>query len=202
MPAWAPFASDDRRCRISEDASNGTKKRGDDGPGGPQVLSGDAPAFNPISGHVAGANSPRSAVRDPQLDSVGLLGSPGRGNLATFASPRPRGPVPTARPLDAFSSDTLHSASWIWPLRSNDLVEAPAGDQGSGGDGSTAAASGSTQSSPTRIGGAPVDLADGASGPVDTNTKTPTPMATRYVFVQNLHPRLSEEEFGFRFQVR
>ncbi|GAA5867085.1 hypothetical protein JCM3774_004388 [Rhodotorula dairenensis] len=196
VPAWAPLETDAHISDVFE-GSTETKKRDQDALAF-RVLSGDALPFDPVVGQPTSATSPRNVVADPQPRAVGSPAPPGRESLGKSASPRYRWHEPTAQPLDAFSSDDSHSASWIWPLRPKVPVRSGAAQQGSRSDESAAAASGSTQSSPTRLGGALNDLSRENEGALHTQIKAP--ISTRYVFLQNLRPGLSEEEFGFRFQ--
>lgn len=207
VPAWAPFFASNASYRDAE--SLDSDKSGDRGAHQRQGLSASVPPFDPVIGHFVRTVPPRSRPEVAQDRPWSSSLPRGRGFSGESLPPRsdrhesPFRPVdPPPRPANPISRQESHAASWTWLPRSDDTprsspatasrLEQPAPN-----------ASGSTQGSPARFGGALIDLADDTDGSSPSaKNKNKGPFATRYVFLQDLRPEMSEEEFGSRIKVR
>ncbi|KAG0663704.1 hypothetical protein C6P46_002273 [Rhodotorula mucilaginosa] len=205
VPAWAPFFASNASYRDAE--SLDSDKSGDRGAHQRQGLSASVPPFDPVIGHFVRTVPPRSRPEVAQDRPWSSSLPRGRGFSGESLPPRsdrhesPFRPVdPPPRPANPISRQESHAASWTWLPRSDDTprsspatasrLEQPAPN-----------ASGSTQGSPARFGGALIDLADDTDGSSPSaKNKNKGPFATRYVFLQDLRPEMSEEEFGSRIK--
>ncbi|KWU45961.1 hypothetical protein RHOSPDRAFT_32439 [Rhodotorula sp. JG-1b] len=206
VPAWAPFSATNASYRDSE--SLDSDKSGDRGAHQRQGLSANVPPFDPVIGHFARTGAPGSTPEVAQDRPWSATPPRGRGFPGESLPPRsdrhdsPFRPVnPSPGPANPISHQESHNtASWSWLLRPDDTPrsspaaasypEQPAPD-----------ASGSMQASPARFGGALIDLTDDTHGSPSPQNEHKGSFATRYVFLQDLRPDMSEEGFGTRIKL-